>query len=148
MCIVHVVLDRYVCMHAFIKLYKPVGSVIVKCAQTGKHLTVKPPPTVTSHCRGVSYLSVDGDCTIESVDEIGEIVEVEEGDLQESSVVRKVVEGEIDGVLYSDEYCGCIACNGKVKSEDDMLGECTKCGMLMKLKKCKKLATARVAESD
>ena len=23
-------------------IYKPVGSVIVKCAQTGKHLTVKP----------------------------------------------------------------------------------------------------------
>ena len=41
--------------------------------------------------RGVSYLSVGGDCTIESVNEIGEIAEVEEGDLEESGVVRKVV---------------------------------------------------------
>ena len=71
-----------------------------------------------------------------------------QGDLEESGIVRKVVEGEIDGVLYSDEYCGCIACNAKVKSDNDVLGECTKCGMLMKLKKCKTLETARVVVSD
>ena len=78
--------------------------------------------------RGVSYLSVGGDCTIESVDEIGEIAEVDEGDLQESGVVRKVVGGEIDGVLYSDEYSGCIACNAKVKSEDDVWGSAQSVG--------------------
>ena len=33
-----------------------------------------------------------------------------------------------------------------MKNEDNVLGECTKCGILMKLKKCKKLATPRVTE--
>ena len=54
---------------------------------------------------------------------IGEIAEVKEGDLEESGIVRMVVKGEIDGVLYSNEY---IVCNAKVKSDDDVLGGCTK----------------------
>lgn len=94
--------------------------------------------------RGVTYLSVGGDCMVESVSEIGEVAEVQEGDDEDSGVVRKIVEGEIDGVMYSDEYTACIACNAKVKSEDNVLGECTRCGMLMKLSKCKKLLTVRV----
>lgn len=49
-------------------------------------------------------MSIGGDSTIESVSDIGEVAEVEEGDLEESGVVIKTVEGKIDGVLYSDEY--------------------------------------------
>lgn len=45
------------------------------------------------------YFFVGGDCTIESVDDTSEVTESEEGDLQESGIVRKVVKGEIDGVL-------------------------------------------------
>ena len=84
--------------------------------------------------RGMNYLSVGGDCTIEDVADIGEIANVEQSDLQESGVVRKVIEGEIDGVLYSKEYCGCISCSAKVTGEDELIVECSKCGMVMKQK--------------
>ena len=92
--------------------------------------------------RGVSYLSVGGDCAIEMMDDIGEVAEVEEGDLEKRGVVRKTVEGEIDGVLYSNEYAGRLACSAKVKSDDNLLDECTKCVMLMKISKCSKFVMA------
>ena len=58
--------------------------------------------------RDVNFLLVGGDCKIEDVDAIGEMAEVQEGELQVSGVVKKVVEGEIDGVVYCDEYAGCM----------------------------------------
>ena len=94
--------------------------------------------------RGVNFLSVGGDCKIEDVDDIGEMAEVQEGELQESGVVKKVVEGEIDGVVYCDEYAGCMGCS-KIRSEDEIVAECMKCGMVMKVSKCKKFVTARVS---
>ena len=50
-----------------------------------------------------------------------------------------MIEGEIDGMAYDDEYDGCIGCSAKVKGDDKVLGECTKCSMIMKWKKCKKI---------
>ena len=94
--------------------------------------------------RGVNFLSVGGDCKIEGVDDIGEMAEVQEGELQETGVVKKV-EGEIDGVVYCDEYAGCMGCSAKVRSEDEIVAECMKCGMMMKVSKCKKFVTARVS---
>ena len=95
--------------------------------------------------RGVNFLSVGGDCKIEDVGDIGEMAEVQEGELQESGVVKKVVEGEIDGVVYCDEYAGCMGCSAKIRSEDEIVAECMKCGMVMKVSKCKKFVTARVS---
>ena len=95
--------------------------------------------------RGVSFLSVGGDCTIEGVSDIGEIAELHEDDLEDCRVVRKVVDGEIGGVLYSEEYAGCLGCSAKIQSDDGVLAECMKCGMLMKLSKCGKFLTARVS---
>ena len=64
-------------------------------------------------------------------------------------VVTKVVEGEIEGVLYNEEYVGCMRCNkAKVQSEDGVLAECTKCGVIMKVTKCSKFLTARVSVGD
>ena len=94
--------------------------------------------------RGINYLSAGKDSHIENVTDIGETAQLEDGDLEEKGIVRKVVEGEIDGVLYTDDYEGCIGCNAKVKANDDVVAECTKCGMLMKRSKCKKFLTARV----
>ena len=82
--------------------------------------------------RGINYLSAGKDSHIENVTDIGETAQLEDGDLEEKGIVRKVVEGEIDGVLYTDDYEGCISCNAKVKANDDVVAECTKCGMLMK----------------
>ena len=73
---------------------------------------------------------------------------MEKGDIEENSVVKKIVEGDIVGVRNSDDYIGCFACNAKVKTDDDnVLGECTKCGMLVKVSKCKRLMVARVTVS-
>ena len=59
----------------------------------------------------------------------------------------KVVIGEIDGVVC-DEYEACMVCNGKMKVLDELLGKCGKSGMMLKLKKCKKLITARVRVTE
>ena len=98
--------------------------------------------------RGVNYLSVGKDCEIVGVGDIGETAVVEDGDLQEKGIVRKVIEGEIDGVKFADEYDGCMTCNAKVEGEDELLAECTKCGLTMKRKKCRKFVSARVVVED
>jgi hypothetical protein len=59
-----------------------------------------------------------------------------------------VIEGENDGVAYLEEYNGCIGCGAKVRGDDELFGECTKCGMMMKHNKCKKFVTARVSVDD
>ena len=76
------------------------------------------------------------------MDDIGEMAEVQEGGLQESGVVKKVVEGEIDGVVYCDEYAGCMGCSAKIRSEDEIVAECMKHGMVMKVSKCKETLAA------
>ena len=58
---------------------------------------------------------------------------------------RKVIEGEIDAVMYFEEYEGCVGCTAKVKCSDEFTVECTKCGMVMKRSKCTKHLTARVS---
>ena len=50
--------------------------------------------------RGVNFLSVGRESQIVMVDDIGEIAEVEDGDLEEKGIVRRVVVGEVDGVVY------------------------------------------------
>ena len=45
------------------------------------------------------------------------------------------MEGEIDAVEFCDEYVECIGCKSKVDSSDGIVGECKKCGMLMKMKR-------------
>lgn len=84
---------------------------------------------------GISYLSVGENCKITEVDNIGQVADTE---VQESG---KIV-GEIDAVVYSEEYDGC---KSKVKSDDNITGECSKCGAIMKLSKCSKFTTAQVA---
>ena len=54
----------------------------------------------------MKYLSVGKDCEIVDVDDIGETAVVEDGDLEEKGICRKVIEGEIDGVKFADEYDG------------------------------------------
>ena len=60
---------------------------------------------------GVSYLSAGKNCEIVSVEDIGETAEIEEGDPEEEGIVRKMVEGEIDGVVYGEVYERCIGCS-------------------------------------
>ena len=95
--------------------------------------------------RGVNYLSVGADSEVVCVDDIGETAAINDSDLTEQGITRKVIKGEIDGVHYSEEYEACISRCAKVKGDDNVLAECGKCGMSMKRSKCKNLVTARVS---
>ena len=69
---------------------------------------------------------------------------MKEGDDEDGGIVKKVVEGEIDGVLTFDEYFSCMSCKAKVANVNGGVGECSRCGMLMKVGKCKKQGTVKV----
>ena len=97
---------------------------------------------------GVRYLSVGRDCKVEKSDEIGDVVEQESGEEeQESGAVGQVVEGEIDGVVLCDECSSCMSCKAKTRSINDVVSECSNCGLLMKSAKCTKSVMAKVVVS-
>ena len=54
------------------------------------------------------------------------------------------MEGEIIGVVSFEQYISCIGCKGKVTEETNMMGECNKCKMKVKLSRCTPNATANV----
>lgn len=80
-----------------------------------------------------------------SCDDIGEVLE--EDAEEEHGIVNRVVEGDIDGVLGCEGYESCMGCKSKVKSADGLIGKCSKCGMMQKMKKCRMMMTARVIVS-
>ena len=84
-------------------------------------------------------------CEIVSCDDIGDVLE-EDVD-EEHGIVSRVVEGEIDAVLSCEGYESCMGCKSKVIIRDGVIGECSKCGMMQKIKKCRKLMTAKVIVS-
>ena len=96
--------------------------------------------------RDFKYLLVGADCLIETIDDIDidNVAEVHEDEIEQSDVMSKIVEGEICGVLNTDEYRACIECNTKVHDEDGVLAQCSKSGMTMKIKMCQICVTARV----
>ena len=94
----------------------------------------------------VRYLSVGSDCEIVRVDDIGEVVDDDTAD-EEFGVVNYVVEGDIGGVYYCDVYSGRMSCESKVQSVDGIIGECGKCGVTIKMRKCIKGVMARVTVS-
>ncbi len=72
---------------------------------------------------------------------------IEDGSGDEESAAGgcgRVVEGEIDGVMSCNEYPSCISCKSKVKKENDVIGECSKCGLVMKLSKCPNASMVKV----
>lgn len=71
--------------------------------------------------------------------DIGE-VHVEDGELEDDGYVNRIIEEEIE---CCDENYSCIFCKEKVRVVDDICGECSKCGMLIKLKKCPKALSAK-----
>ena len=95
----------------------------------------------------VKYLSLSEHAVITEISDIGEIADVDrDGQILGAA---KVVEGEIIAVLNADEYRSCISCKGRVIDLTDFVGECTKCGIKMKLSKCPLKKTAKVlVQSD
>ncbi len=60
----------------------------------------------------------------------------------------KVITGEIVAVISCDSYNSCRSCKSKVTSDNGMIGECTKCGLKLKMSKCAKSVAARLLIED
>ena len=72
------------------------------------------------------------------------MAEVESDDEEGDGIVKKIVMGEVDGVLCCEEYPSCISCRAKIKCVNEVVGECMKCGMVSKMKRCKMVSMAKV----
>lgn len=89
------------------------------------------------------YLSVSNEVNIQPVSDIGEIAtEIE----QKPGIHHQnaVLEGEIVGVLSTDQYLSCLNCKAKINPINEHIGECGKCNFKVKLSKCNFNDTARV----
>jgi hypothetical protein len=92
--------------------------------------------------QGQSYLSVSEATIITEIDDI-DVVELDEDNF--ASTEERNLEGEIVGVMFSDEYLSCLACKAKVQEAGgSAVGECSKCHLKVKLSKCPKSLIARV----
>ena len=60
----------------------------------------------------------------------------------------KIVKGEIVGVMNIEVYNSCRVCKAKVMAVNDMMGECSKCGMKIKMNRCDKSKVARFMIED
>lgn len=89
--------------------------------------------------KGMNYLSLGQQSQIEIIEDIGDTANIEEDDLQDRGIVKKSIEGEIDAVIYTDEYEACMTCKSKVMIEDDIIAACSKCGIVMKRSRCMSL---------
>ena len=95
---------------------------------------------------GVKYVSVSEKSRIVKVDDVGEVVDE---DVAEGSGGMLVVKGEVTGVSPVDEYRSCMNCKGsKVVELSELVGECRKCGMQIKLRKCAKCMVVQLVIED
>lgn len=119
-----------------------------------KGMSYKVDEAVVKCFDGIEYLSVGKLSAIEKIDDIGEVMEAdeeeEENELCLSASTRRgcVVEGEINGVLTCGEYHSCISCKSKVKELNDIIGECSRYKMVMKIAKCSSGSMAKVLIGD
>ena len=82
------------------------------------------------------HLSLSSKSTIQEVGDVGEVVEevVDDG--------KGVVKGEIIGVVGCDSYSSCKSCKAKVVEVSEVVGECSKCGVKVKMSRCAKSVSA------
>ena len=69
--------------------------------------------------QGKKYLSVPDKCTIEDIDEINEVAEMDSND--ERPTAAAVVEGVVKAVLSCEEYLSCINCSLKITSTSEVV---------------------------
>lgn len=80
---------------------------------------------------GIKYISLSENAKIVAVDDIGEVIDDE--DVEEGSSGLKVIKGEILGIISCDEYLTCKVYKSKVLPISEIIGECSKCKMKLKL---------------
>ena len=82
---------------------------------------------------------------VEEIADIGDVVD--EGEtMGEGSI--KIVKGEIVGVMNIEVYNSCRVCKVKVMAVNDIMGECSKRGMKVKMNRCGRSKVARFMIED
>lgn len=95
----------------------------------------------------MKHLSFGPHSSMLSVEDLGEVHEDDDCN-EESSSDSRYVEGEISSVISTNEYASCKFCNCKVLSEDEIVGQCSKCNAVFKMSKCAVTITAKVIITD
>ena len=91
--------------------------------------------------QGVKYFSTASETEFTVIDDLGDV----RGELDDGNVTFI---GEVVGVESFTEFIGCVTCNAKVSELNDIVGQCSKCGMKQKLSRCKKSRAASVVLED
>ena len=90
------------------------------------------------------YVSLSQASSVKEVEDIGEVIVPSDSNYKQAFVSQKVIEGEVTGVSSVDSYSSCFSCMGKVKELNQMVGECTKCTMKVKLSRCEKSVAVKM----
>ena len=80
----------------------------------------------------IKYLILTESTIIVAIEDIREIADPSLG-VGQLKQEDEILEGEIIGVVSFEQYISCIGCKGKVTEETNMMGECNKCKMKVKL---------------
>lgn len=68
---------------------------------------------------------------------------------EDSEDVGRSISGEVTAVISTAEYYSCKFCCSKVELEEDgVVGECTKCGAVLKVSRCNKMKSAKFVVED
>ena len=84
----------------------------------------------------INYLSVSGDSQILPTSDTGDVGTLEAGDV-DRLVMSSIIEGEMIAARCI-EYTGCSTCKVKIDTVDGIVGECSKCRLMVKMTKCSK----------
>ena len=77
----------------------------------------------------------------ENVDDIGDVLSEDENDGEQTE--SSIAEGEVVAVSSVDD---CFSCRGKVKTigSSNLIGQCTKCSVKLKMSHCNKCKSAKI----
>ena len=88
---------------------------------------------------GVKYLSKGVNSRHERVEDIG-VVEEDEA----CTSTTKIVEGEVEGIVSTDEYPAYLMYKAKLQVTKPGIGQCTRCHTILKLTKVPYVLTAKI----
>ena len=94
---------------------------------------------------GVKYVSLSEKSSVKEVSDIGDVIDEVVGD---GSGGVNVVKGEIVGVVRCDTYASCRCCKAKVVEVSKVVGECSKCGVKVKMSKSAKSVAVQIIIED
>ena len=80
-----------------------------------------------------------GGAEAHEVEDIGTVAEDDVPSLED-----KVHDSEVAGIQALDRYVSCLSCKSKVDKKSNVLGTCSRCGMVQKLLKCSDQKRARL----